>query len=67
MPKTQCPKCEKSQKSELLDVLSHRRRGLRRNDYGFTYIVAGRLNKGKRARSERELTMDLYETFGMRK
>lgn len=43
------PKFEKGQNSELLDVLSHRRHGLRCNDYGFTYIVAGKLNKGKKS------------------
>lgn len=63
--KIQCPKCEKGEKSELVDVLSGRRYRLRCSNCGFTYILAGDLHKEKRLR---EATLDskngLLETFG---
>ncbi len=57
MLKIQCPKCEKGEKSELLEVLPDRRYRLRCTDCEFTYTMTGDLNRDKDTCTESETKM----------
>ena len=56
MLKIQCPKCDKGEKSELIEVMPHRRYRLRCSDCEFTYILTGSPNKEKDMSTESWIT-----------
>jgi hypothetical protein len=64
MMKIRCPKCEKGEKSEVLDVLSDRRYRLKCSDCEFTYVLTGGQHKGTGVCTERKAAVECNEMGG---